>query len=103
MKAPGVVSMDLTVGSKSLAIVFFIVELQGNNSVILGLYWIHTNHCIPSISHQFLMQSIDIEIEVVHAFVSAYMALVDATADCQHGSAQCLSGKDLTCYDYLKV
>jgi hypothetical protein len=34
---------------------------------------------------------------------SAYIALDDATADWQHGGAQCLSGRDLTCYDFLSV
>jgi hypothetical protein len=34
---------------------------------------------------------------------SAYIALADATADWQHGSTQCLSGKDLTSYDFLSV
>jgi hypothetical protein len=40
---------------------------------------------------------------VVHADVLAYIALADATADWQHGSIQCLSEKDLTCYDFLSV
>jgi hypothetical protein len=39
----------------------------------------------------------------VHADTSAYIVLADATLDWQHGSAQCLSGKDLTGYDFLKV
>jgi hypothetical protein len=56
MEARGVVSMELTVGSKPLAIVFFVVEVQGNYSVILGRDWIHANHCIPSTLHQFLIQ-----------------------------------------------
>jgi hypothetical protein len=34
---------------------------------------------------------------------SAYIALADATADWQHGSTQCLSGKDLTSYDFLSI
>jgi hypothetical protein len=34
---------------------------------------------------------------------SAYIALADATADWQHGNAQCLSGRDLTGYDFLSV
>jgi hypothetical protein len=34
---------------------------------------------------------------------SVYIALADATADWQHGSAQCLSGKDLTGYDFLNI
>jgi hypothetical protein len=36
MEARSVVSMELSVGSKSLTIVFFVVEVQGNYSVILG-------------------------------------------------------------------
>jgi hypothetical protein len=39
----------------------------------------------------------------VHADVSAYIALANATADWQHGSAQCLSGKDLTGYNFLGI
>jgi hypothetical protein len=95
--------MELTVGSKSLATVFFIVEVQGNYSVILGRDWIHTNRCIPSTLHQFLIQWIDDEVEVVHADVLAYISLADTTTDWQHGSTQCLSGKDLTGYDFLSV
>jgi hypothetical protein len=30
MEARGIISMELTVGSKSLADVFFVVEVQGN-------------------------------------------------------------------------
>jgi hypothetical protein len=55
MEARGVVSMELTVGSKSLATAFFVVEVQGNYSVILGHDWIHINRCIPSTLHQFLI------------------------------------------------
>jgi hypothetical protein len=43
MEARGVISMELTVGSKSLATAFFIVEVQGNYSVILGRDWIQAN------------------------------------------------------------
>jgi hypothetical protein len=39
----------------------------------------------------------------VHANASAYIALADVMADWQHGSAQCLSGRDLTDYDFLSV
>jgi hypothetical protein len=34
MEARGVVSMELTVGSKSVTTAFFVVEVQGNYSVI---------------------------------------------------------------------
>jgi hypothetical protein len=103
MEARGVVSMELIVGSKSLATTFFIVEVQGNYSVILHRDWIHANLYIPSTLHQFLIQWIDDEIEVVHADTSTYIALADATTDWQHGSTQCLSRNDLTCYNFLSV
>jgi hypothetical protein len=51
MEACGVISMELTGGSKSLATMFFIVEVQGNYSIILHRDWIHTNHYIPSTLH----------------------------------------------------
>jgi hypothetical protein len=54
--ARGVVSMELTVRSKSLATAFFIVEVQGNYSIILSRDWIHANRCVPSTLHQFLNQ-----------------------------------------------
>jgi hypothetical protein len=85
MEARGVVSMVLTVGSKSLATAFFIIEMQGDCCVILGRDWIHANHCIPSNLHQFLIQWIDDEVEVAHADASAYISLSDATDDWQHG------------------
>jgi hypothetical protein len=81
MEARGVIFMELTVGSKSLTTAFFIVEVQSNYSVILSHNWIYANHCVPSTLHQFLIQWIDDEIEVVHADASTYIALADATAD----------------------
>jgi hypothetical protein len=51
MEARGIISMELTVGSKSLTTAFFIVKVQGNYSVILGHDWIHTNHYVPSTLH----------------------------------------------------
>jgi hypothetical protein len=81
MEARGVVSMELTIGSKSLTIAFFIIEVQGNYCIILGDDWIHANHCVPSTLHQFLIQWMDDKIEVVHVDASAYIALADAIAD----------------------
>jgi hypothetical protein len=95
--------MELTVGSKSLATAFFVIKVQGNYSVILGRDWIHANCCVPSTLHQLLIQGINDEIEVVHTDASAYIALANATADWQHGNAQCLSRKDLAGYDFLSV
>ena len=53
--AKGVASMELTVGSKTLATAFFISEVQGNFSLILGRDWIHAiNMCLlPCIKFSF--------------------------------------------------
>jgi hypothetical protein len=82
---------------------FFIVEVQGKYSVILGCDSIHASCCIPSTLHQFLIQLIDDEVAVVYADASFYIALADTTADWQHGSTQCPSGKDLTGYNFLSI
>jgi hypothetical protein len=103
MEARGVVSMQLTVGSRSLATSFFIVEVQGSYSVILGRDWIHVNRCVPSTWHQFLIQWIDDEIDVVHANTSAYIDLADVTGDWQLERAQCLSGRDLSGNYFLSI
>jgi hypothetical protein len=103
LEASGIISMELTVGSKLLATMFFVVELQGNYSVILGHGWIHTNRCVPSTLHQFLIQWVGDEIEVAHANALAYIALVDASANWQHGSAQCKSWRDISSYEFLSV
>jgi hypothetical protein len=55
MEARGVVSMELTVGSKLLATTFFVIEVQVNYSVILDRDWIHVNRCILCTLHQFLI------------------------------------------------
>jgi hypothetical protein len=103
MEARGIISMEPTIGSKSLATAFFVIKVQGNYSVILSRDWIHANHCVPSTSHHLLIQWINDEIEVVHTNASASIALVDPTADWQHGSVQYQSRKDLTGYDFLSV
>jgi hypothetical protein len=51
MEARGVISMELTVWSKSLTTAFFIIDVQGNYSIILGRGWIHVNRCVPSTLH----------------------------------------------------
>jgi hypothetical protein len=103
MEARGVVFTELMIGSKSLTTTFSIVEVQGNYSVILGRDWIYDNRCIPSTLYQFLIQWIDDKIEVVHVDASAYIVLANATAYWQHGSTQCLSGKDLIGCDFLSI
>jgi hypothetical protein len=56
MDAKSVASRELSMGSKSLTTTFFVVEVRGNYSIILGHYWTHTNQCVPSTLHQVLIQ-----------------------------------------------
>jgi hypothetical protein len=98
----GVATMELTVGSKTLAIAFFIAEVQGNYSVIQGWDWIHANRCIPSTLHQFLIQWVGDDIEVIHADTSACVAMVDFSI-WPYGDVKCLSSLDLSDYDFLSV
>jgi hypothetical protein len=81
MEPRGIISMELTVERKSLTTAFFIVEVQGNYSIILGRDWIYVNRCVPYTLHQFLIQWIDDEIEVVYADVLAYIPLADTMTD----------------------
>jgi hypothetical protein len=66
-EAQGVLSVDLTVGSKTVPTSFFIVNSKSTYTVLLGRDWIHANYCIPSIMPQCLIQWDGDEVEVVHA------------------------------------
>ena len=74
-EAKGVTSVELTVGNKTLATTFFFAKVQGNYNAILGHDWLHANQCVPSTLHQFLIQWVDDELEVVHEDNSARVAL----------------------------
>jgi hypothetical protein len=66
-KAQGVLSVDLTVGSKTVPTSFFIVNSKSTYTILLGRDWIHANCCIPSTMHQCVIQCDGDEVEVVHA------------------------------------
>jgi hypothetical protein len=98
--AKGVASMELIVGSKTLATAFFITEVQGNYNVNLGREWIHANRCVPSILHQFLIQWVGDAVEIVHADTSTCVAMADSSV-WTHDDVKCLIGLDLSDYDFL--
>jgi hypothetical protein len=54
--ARGVANMELTIRSKTLAMAFFVADVQGSYNLIPGRDWIHANRCVPSNLHQFLIQ-----------------------------------------------
>jgi hypothetical protein len=96
MGAKGVISMELTIGSKTLATTFFIAETQGNFSLILGRDWIHANQCVPSTLHQFLIQWVGDEVEIVHGDASACVAVADSSTMDNYENLKCLTGLDLS-------
>jgi hypothetical protein len=101
MGAKGVISMELTIGSKTLATTFFVAETQGNLSLILGRDWIHANKCVPSTLHQMLIQWVDDEVEVVHGDNSACVVVADSHSIDVHNDVKCLSRLDLSNYEFI--
>jgi hypothetical protein len=92
--------MELTIGSKMLATTFFIAETQGNFSLILGRDWIHANKCVPSTLHQMLIQWVD-DVVVVHGDNFACVAVADSHSIGVHDDVKCLSGLDLSDYEFI--
>jgi hypothetical protein len=99
--AKGVALMKLTVGSKTVATAFFVSEVQGNFNLILGHDWVHANQCVPSSFHQFLIQWIGDEVEVVRGDTSSFVGTADSELIGAHDHIKCLSGLDLTDYDLI--
>jgi hypothetical protein len=100
--AKGLALMKLTIGSKTLATVFFVAaEMQGSYSLILGREWIHGNLCVPSSLHWFIIQWVDDEVEIVHADSLAY-AMVDASLLGGHDDMICLSGRNLAGFESIE-
>jgi hypothetical protein len=101
--ARGIANMELTIGSKTLTTAFFIADVHGSYSLILGRDWIHANCCIPSSMHQFLIQWVDDAVEIVYLDSSAEVATADAPKPGWHGAIDYLSGRDLSSYEFISV
>jgi hypothetical protein len=101
--ARGVANMELTIGSKTLATIFFVADMQGSYNLILGHDWIHTNRCVPSSLHQFLIQWVGDAVEVVHLDSSVDVAVTDAPMLGGHDAIACLSGRDLSSFEFISV
>jgi hypothetical protein len=91
-EAKGVLSAELTMGRKTLATTFFVVDTKGRYNLLLGRDWIHANGCVPSTLHQFLMQRVGDEVEVVAAEDSVCIATAKAWGGTPDGEVVCLSG-----------
>jgi hypothetical protein len=88
--------MELSIGSKTLAIAFFVTDVQGSYSLILGCDWIHADCCVPSSLDQFLIQWVDDAVKIVYSNLSVDVATVDAPMLGGHDAIGCLSGRDLS-------
>jgi hypothetical protein len=75
LEAQGVLNVDLAVGSKTVPTSFFIVSSKSTYTVLQKRDWIHANYCIPSTTHQCLIQWDGDEVEVVHADDSIEISL----------------------------
>jgi hypothetical protein len=98
IKAKGVMSVELSIGTKTLATAFFVTDVEGNYSLILGRDWILANQCVPCTLHQMLLQWVDDDIEQVNADASAYIAVVDAPVLWTYETATCLTRVDFSDY-----
>jgi hypothetical protein len=94
IKAKGVTSVELTIGTKILAAAFFVANVEGNFSLILGRDLIHANQFVPYTLHQMLLQWVGDDEEQVHADASAYIAMVDAPVLWTYETVTCLTGVD---------
>jgi hypothetical protein len=56
IEAKVVTSVELTIGTKTLVVAFFVAAVEANYSVILGRDWVHANECVPSNLYQMLIQ-----------------------------------------------
>jgi hypothetical protein len=103
IKAKGVTSVELTIGTKTLATAFFVVDVEGNYSLILGRDWIHAKQCVPSTLHKMLLQWVGDDVEQVHADASACIAVDDAPVLWTYETTTCLTGVDFSDYQFISI
>jgi hypothetical protein len=103
IKAKGVTSAELTIGTKTLADAFFVADVEGNYNLILGRDWIHPNQCITSTLHQMLLLWVGGDVEQVHADASACIAVADAPVLWTYETATCLTGVDFCDYQFISI
>jgi hypothetical protein len=100
-EAKGIMSKELTIGSKTMPTTFFMVDVKGRYNMLLGQDWIHANGCVPSTLHQCVIQWVGDSVEVVEADGLECVAMNESQADIQGGQMRCLIGR--TNYDYVSV
>jgi hypothetical protein len=91
IKAKGVMSVELTIGTKTLTAAFFVADVEENYSLILDIDWIHANQCVPSTLHQMMLQWVGDDVEQVHDDASACIAMADVPMLFTYETATCLT------------
>jgi hypothetical protein len=99
----GIISKELTVGNKTVLTAFFVVDVKGRYKVLLGRDWIHANECVPSTLHQFLVQWVGDQVEIIVGDVTECVAMAESQVDIQGGQLRCLIGRDLSEYNYVSI
>jgi hypothetical protein len=102
-EAKGIISKELAVGSKTMSVMFFVVNVKGRYNVLMGHDWIHANGCVPSMLHQCVIQWVGDEAEVIPTDDMACVAMVEARDEWQDGGVRCLTGMNLAEFDYISV
>jgi len=97
--AKGVVYVELTIGSKTLPMTFFVINGKGAYNLLLGRDWIHANYCVPSTMHQCLVQWVGDKIEVIPRDSSYIIASAESYT---YERTRCISGESWE-KDFLKV
>jgi hypothetical protein len=82
---------------------FYVMDVKGRYNVLLGQDWIHTSECVPSTLHQCIIQWIGDEVEVVQANEDVCIIMTESQVNIQGRKMKCLTGRDLTGYDYVSV
>ena len=75
-KTKGILPIELTIGTKTTMVAFFVVETSVAYNILLGRDWIHPNYCIPSTLYQLLIFWNGEEVEVVGADNRPFQAKV---------------------------
>jgi hypothetical protein len=58
---------------------------------------------VPSTLHHYVIQWIGDEVEVVQADEDVCIAVAESQVSIQEGNMKCLTGTDLTDYDYVSI
>ena len=85
-------NVELTIGSKTLLTIFFVIDGKGSYSLLLGHDWIHANYCVPSTMHQCLIQWHGDDVELVRTNESVSITTADP-ANWELEDFECFSGK----------